>query len=352
MKQIHTVGKNVLFLSLAGIGNYLMQSPTIAALKQAHPNWKITVWVAPRGTRELVKSDPHVDDIIEMPIQCSLISHIRQAIKLRARHFDIGIVLSPGQRLKSAVYIFLADISRRVGAAYPFRKNIHSSFLLTHAIHEQENIHDIEQNLRLLEPLGISVPKNADTKYSVHIPAEHMQAAEVLVRQLAIPRNKTVIGIHAGSASDLAAKRWPSERFAEVATQLVENHNAHILLLGGPDEGELKQKLKDLIGRSATIINAPLLTVAAAMQHCQLVIGADTGLLHLATATDVPTVSIFGPTDERTTGPRGPRAHIIRAPGTKPVYDTEQNFYLGTAPHNTMKAVSTEMVLNVLRQYI
>src|SRR3989344_9589702 len=97
----------VLFLSLSGIGNLLIQLPTIEALKKARPNWHITVWVVPRGTKAIAESQSYIDDVIEMPISVSpparggvrgdgsiAWQHVKNIIALRKSRFDIGIVLS------------------------------------------------------------------------------------------------------------------------------------------------------------------------------------------------------------------------------------------------------------------
>lgn len=328
-----------------------MQSPTIAALKQARPNWHLTVWVAPRGTRELAKADPNVDAVIEMPIKTSLLQHARQINRLRHQHFDIGIVLSPGQLTKSAAYLLLSDIPKRVGAAYPLFENPHSSFLLTDAVEEQDGTHDVEQNLRLLKPLGLKELRITD--YELQITPAHERDADKLLARLSIPTNRVLIGIHAGSAPDLPGKRWPPDRFAAVAAQLSTNHNAHFLLFGGPDEVAQRQELQKRIGpASASIVSAPLLTTAAALKKCHLLLSNDSGLMHIAAAISIPTFAIFGPTDETKTGPRGPKTHVIRAPGTIPMYDTERNFNIGQQPHPTMLAVTPAMVLDELRNYI
>lgn len=336
----------VLFLSLSGIGNYLMQSPTIAALKKAHPDWHVTVWVAPRGTKALAENDPHVDQVIEMPIKTSVSGHILQIAALRKHHFDIGIVLSPGQLLKSAAYLFFAAIPKRIGHTYPLLKNEHSSFLLTDAIDEVDATHDIEQNLYLLQVLGIRDKENK--QYELSLPPNARQTANQMFLALKIPDNKLVIGIHAGSAPDFIWKRWPLDRFASVAKTLIATKNAHILIFGGSNEESQKQELATLIGSDYSIVSADLLTTVGIMTHCDYLISNDSGLMHVASASGVKVYGLFGPTDEAKTGPRGRNAVIIRAPGTTTVYDTEQNYNLGSSPHETILAITPEMVLDKL----
>ena len=353
MNSVH----KVLFLSLSGIGNYIMQSPTIARYKEAKPQSQITVWVAPRGTRKLAEADPNVDKIIEMPIKTSIIQHIQQLQILHQKKFDIGIVLSPGQLIKSAAYLYLANIPERVGAQYNFGGNPQNSLFLTKSVKEKPNLHDIEQNLNLLTPLRVQ-PQKRITNYELRITAKHKKEALKILSQNRIPTDKLLIGIHAGSSPEMTFKRWPSKNFAQVATELIIQHNAHILIFGGPDEEAQKNKLQaqieDRVPRSykleaiSSVISAPLMATAAVLQKCELVLSNDSGLMHLAAATGVKTYGLFGPTNEKLTGPRGKDSHVIRAPGTKPVYDTDTSYQLGSGPHSTITAITPQMVLGQL----
>lgn len=334
----------ILIVALSGIGNLIMQIPMIKALKQAWPKSRITVWVAPRGTRALAANTPSIDEVIEMPIKASIVGHVKNIRRLRSLRADIGIVCSPGQQIKSAAYLFLSGIPTRVGYTYPLGSKHASSLFLTHAISEKENIHDIEQNLALLGTLRLPVP--TIPHYSLNIPAEAKAKAQELMNNLHIDPTKPIIGFHAGSAPDFLWKRWPLENFAELGRQLIAKHGAHILLLGGRDEAAQNETIKNLIGKnSVTSVQQDLMTTVAIMQKCRLVVSNDSGLMHLAAASGVETFGLFGPTDEKKTGPRGPKSHIIRAPQTKPAYDTEKDYNLGKEPHKTILAITPEMVL-------
>lgn len=343
---------NIVALALSGIGNFLMQSPVFAAIKKAHPDWHITAWVAPRGTRALAEQDPNIDEVIEAPYKNSLTGHLQFIRSLRARKFDIGIALSPSQLVKGAAFLFLAGIPKRVGHTYPFRHNPHSSFLLTDTINEDENLHDIEQNLRLLEPLGISNDLLL-TPYSLLPSAQAQQNANTLLTHLNLDRGKKLVGIHAGSAPDFLWKRWPLENFAEVARTLIADHQAHILLFGGQAEKAQNEQLKQMIGeKSVSIIQTDLLTTAATMQHCRFILSNDSGLMHIASAAGVETFGLFGPTNETHTGPRGPKSHVIRAAGSKPAYHTELNYSLGQKPHPSILAITPQLVLSKIETYL
>ena len=342
--------QNILLLSLSGIGNFLMQSPVFAALKAAYPQSRLTVWVAPRGTKILAKNNPHIDKVMQMPIKKNTLgAHISNIQALRRERFDTAIVLSPGNLVKSAAYLRLAGIPRRVGHLYPLGKNPHSSFLLTDTIREDETLHDIEQNLRLLEPLGIPTPKEKK-EYSLTI-SEYTKkkASEILSASPLPPTPYNLIGIHAGSAPDFLWKRWPLQHFAAVAKQFVKKHGAHILLFGGPDEDTQKKELQQLIGaQHASLVSTNLLTTAAIMRHCQAVVSNDSGLMHLAAASGTLTFGLFGPTNEKHTGPRGSKSQVIRAAGTVPAYHTESNYNLGNQPHPSILAITADQVFSTM----
>lgn len=354
--------KKILVLALSGIGNFIMQMPVLAAIKQQYPDSHITAWVAPRGTRILAEHNPHLDHIIEAPYKQGLAGHLRQADGLHRQHFDMGFVLYPGQLLKSAGYLYAANIPRRFGHVYPLGPNPRSSFLLTDPVAVDGAAHDIKQNLNLIRQQAD--PPGWRAHYSLTIPPRYQQQAQRLRRELKIPAGKTFIGIHPGSSPGMSWKRWPIDHFAFVARALIEKYNAHILIFGGPDEEELKQKLYSLLtipptggtppqavahyslGRpQATIIHTDLLTTAAIAQKCSLFISNDSGLMHLAAAAGTPTLGLFGPTNEHKIGPRGWHSFTLRAPGTKPVYNVNTNFDLGTSPHATLQMLTTTAVL-------
>lgn len=340
--------KKILFLSLSGIGNFLMQSPVFKAVKHAHPDWHITVWLAPRGTKALAEANPYIDAIIEAPIKASPLQHIQTTFELSKRKFNYGVVLSPGQLIKSSSLLFLAGIPNRVGHTYPWRGNSHNHLLLTKWIDEVANLHDIEQNLALLPLLDIPQP-TGQIYYSLDIPDENKQQAKEWLEQQELITNEHLVGFHPGSAPNFPAKRWPLAHFAALGRELIHEQRAHILLFGGPDEQPILEKLHQNLGTSqSTFINTDLLTTAAIMQYCQFFVSNDSGLMHLAAASGVETFGLFGPSSEILTGPRGPHSHVIRAVGTHPVYSTELNYDLGQDSHESIQALKPEEVYQAL----
>lgn len=349
--------KSVLFLALSGIGNLVMQLPTIQALKDAHPDWNITVWVAPRGTKDIARVQPYIDDVMEMPIQTNPLQHLKNIKLLRQRHFDIGIVLSPGQLLKSAAYLFLSGVPVRIGHSYPLKTNQHSKLFLTDSCDEKPVLHDIEQNIQLLSLLGLT-PKKVEN-YFLTVPRPNEEQADALLTSLIgnIP-GRILVGIHAGSAPGFKWKRWPIERFAKLAQELYrKNPQTIFLIFGDSKEEKDKESLCTLINAGnvkpiAFQIFAPILTTAAIIKNCSLFISNDSGLMHISAAVGVPTIGLFGATDERQTGPRGLYSTSLRAHGTKPAYNTEYAYSLGNSSHQSMLAITPDMVIDEIGTFV
>jgi heptosyltransferase-2 len=322
-----------------------MQSPTIALLKKQYPHSFLTTWLAPRSTKQITQCLPAIDHVIEAPIKQSIANHLHLTKKLRRLNFSTGLVMSPGQLIKSAAYLFLSGASQRIGHQYPLFNKKQCRLFLTQAINEDPALHDIEQNLNLLKPLNIPLPKQPVT-YSLNLSPKSEQEADLIFNELGIKDPKKIIGLHPGSSPDHIWKRWPSQNFIALGRHLAQKTNAHILIFGGPQEEKIKQAIAQSLGPShASPISSDLLTSATLIKKCNLFISNDSGLMHVAAALKVPTLGLFGPTNENQTGPRGKICFTLRAPHTSPTYHTEKNYRLGSKPHPDIKALQVNQVL-------
>jgi len=343
---------NFLFVSLSGIGNFIMQSPAFSAVKEQHPKSHITVWVALRNTAPLAKANPHIDRVIKAPIKRSLLGHLSQIIKFRRSHFDVGVVLHPGQLWKSALYLQLAGIPQRIGLRYPHLGNPDSSLFLSETHSLNESLHDTSLNLSLLQTLNIK-SHSSPPSYHLAIPKQHQNQAQKILYNLSLAPDKVLVGIHPGSASHFQWKRWPLANFTKTCQHLIKKHDAHLLIFGGPSELKPMKDLRNSIGKHHTsLISNKLLTSAALIGQCHFFLSNDSGLMHIAAALQVPTLGIFGPTSEKRTGPLGPHAHTIRATRSAPVYDVNNNSDFGTAPHPTLTELTPESVIAKLDQLL
>jgi heptosyltransferase-1 len=137
-------------------------------------------------------------------------------------------------------------------------------------------------------------------------------------------------------------KQWPVERFGEVAKALAL-HNVKTLVNTGPGEEVLAAAVVEASGGQASSIVCTVGQLIALVRRSRLLIGGDTGPLHLAAALGIPVVGIYGPTDPARTGPLGSRAVALRHP------ESETTFSHHSAPHEGLLQITTEEVISAAR---
>lgn len=122
-------------------------------------------------------------------------------------------------------------------------------------------------------------------------------------------------------AANWLGKTWPLERFSRVAMRLLDPHGpmkgGRLMVLGGPEDAKLAKGLRDVVGRREFINlteDTHILTAYACLKRARLFIGNDSGAMHLAAAAGVPTVGLFGPSDEQLYAPWGEHVRVARGP--------------------------------------
>jgi heptosyltransferase-2 len=210
-------------------------------------------------------------------------------------------------------------------------------------------VHEVERNLALLKVLGFK-PSNIHPYFHLH-ESHRVRAAEFL-RGI---DDLDFVGMHCHS---LAFKRWPVEHFAAVADWLVEEFQVRVLLLGGPEEGEvaarllaqvkLPEKMSNLVGKTT------LQEAAALAEACSFFVSDDSGLMHVAAALGTPVVGIFGCTDPVKNAPFTPSgmAQVVRLNlNCSPCYQidresecSERNCLLDLSPNVVMAAIKENFV--------
>lgn len=125
-----------------------------------------------------------------------------------------------------------------------------------------------------------------------------------------------------GPGANWIGKRWPAERFGELAARLLAADgplpDGRLLIVGGPTDVEIGRTIAAAVEPERLIEVGPgqmdLLTTYACLRLARLFVGNDSGAMHLAAAADAPTLGLFGPSDERLYGPWGEHARAVRGP--------------------------------------
>lgn len=302
--------KRILVRGTNWIGDAVLTTPALAALRARFPQARIALLVKP-AVAELLQCHPAIDDIVlyrDPGPHAGLGGKLSLALQLNRGRYDLAILLQ--NAFEAAAVTALAGIPNRYGYATDGR-----SFLLTHRVPLTPKVrrkHQVEYYLELLRPLGISVEPAAPTLRTM--PGEDAAAHELL-HAFGVKPDQVVIGLNPGSVYG-SAKRWLPERFAQVADRLAAEHEACVLIFGGKGEEALGTAIAGMM-TAPTIVYSGRTTVRqlmALIKRCRLFITNDTGPMHVAAAFGVPLVAIFGPTNPVTTSPYGPGHELVRHP--------------------------------------
>lgn len=276
----------ILIIQTAFPGDLILTTPLIRATKERYPRAEISALVIPE-TAELLKNNPFLYEVILYDKRNRKGPGVAAVLKqLRSERFDLALL--PHRSFRSALIARLADCKKRVG----FDTSAGRMFL-TDRVTYQIGKHEIERNLSLLAFDGELPDRNLPELY----PGEkEFAVVEKFMQQSGIKPADEIVCLAAGSV--WATKRWPPERFAELAELLIRNEKVKIILIGGKDDFQLAEKIMSLT--SVKPVNAcgklSLLESAALISKARLVISNDSAPTHMAVAMRVPVIAIFGST--------------------------------------------------------
>jgi heptosyltransferase-2 len=320
---------NILVRATNWVGDAVMSLPALRAIRERFPKARIAVLAKPT-VADLYIHESFADEIILYNFQSSW----AMGRELRSRQFDCAILLQ--NAFEAAWIAWLAKIPTRIGYKRDSRQ-----LLLTRAVDVPKPgeipRHERFYYLELLRRAGLidALP-----------PCESIR----MRRSGTAPVGRRVIGVSPGAAYG-TAKRWLPERFAEAASALAEARGASIALFGTKSERALCEEIAQrLVGREVTnyageTTLAQFIDLAAG---CELFLTNDSGSMHIASALGVPTVAIFGATDDTTTGPTGLNARVVRQPvDCSPCLLRECPI-----DHRCMTRVSTERVVKEALQLL
>jgi heptosyltransferase-2 len=242
----------------------------------------------------------------------TLMAKYEAARSLRKGDFDCALLLQ--NAFEAGAVAWLAGIPVRIGYDRDARK-----FLLTQAIPvpRQGEIpkHQRFYYLELLKRAGL-IPAYDDAPIRLAGTKEAADAGNKRLRTLI--KSSSAIGVSPGAAYG-GAKRWMPERFAEAAIAIARNVQCAVVVMGSQAEVEICEEVRASVSaHGVEAINLAgktrldsFIEIAAA---CRLILTNDSGAMHIGSALGVPTVTVFGATDEAATGPTGPLARIVREP--------------------------------------
>jgi len=299
--------KKFLILPLYGIGDTLMTTPAIEVLKKSI-DCRIVNLCMFKSTYEVLKNNPFIDELIYFPfLEKGVLNSLKFIFSLEK--FDCSINFYPSNRKQYNILSFLTGAKIRLGHRYFKRDLMELNFLKNKTLKEDPNLHNVEENLRLLELLGIRITDTG--KMKIYLKKEEIEQGKILVKSMSEKDIK--VGVHTGTSSFKGhrQKRWPVDKFLILINNLPEID----FFLFGTDEEKTENDfiLNNAKYRNVIVIqNNSIREVASIISHMNAFISNDSGLMHLAASLGVPVVAIFGPTNPAWVSPWGVKHKIVR----------------------------------------
>lgn len=332
--------RSVLVVLPTWVGDFVMATPTLRALRRRFATARITFLMEP-NLRELVHGGDWMDECLEWPpksVRKPWTRPYRNLVGLlREQGLDLGVLLP--NAFSAGLITRLAGAKRRVGYDRDGR-----GWLLTDRVpvrnrrvkHEGtapfgggktatwrlDDIPDrskkrfspiplVEYYADLAEVLGCERPGH---DFELFTTPDAEQAIEARLRRLGLDPHPALVVFSPGAKYG-AAKCWPTERFAALADRLIERNQAAVIITCGPGEEPIAHAIADQMKQRGHVFDNPLLSLGelkSLIRRCRLLVCNDAGPRHFAKAFRVPVATVFGPTHPAWTATDYPAERILR----------------------------------------
>lgn len=287
--------KRVLVIRLRSIGDTVLSTPSLFALKRFLPHASVDIlledWVAP-----VLDGYEHIDNVVTVPRKGTA-ARARVAARLRGNRYDVVYNLHGGTT--ATLLTRATGAKHRVGYSDYQIARFHNHLSPASAsLWEREKTHSVEQQLGLLGWTGVPVSDRPPTQLAV----VDITATKIAERLKTVGLESAPFAVvHPAAAFD--TKQWAAQNFAEVITELTARQIPTIAITG-PGETALVDQLRQMSASSiVSFPNLSLPEVTALLSRARLFIGNDSGIAHMAAAVETPSVVIFGSSNRAHWGP-------------------------------------------------
>lgn len=330
--------RKIVVYSPFGIGDVLMVSPILLALREAFPKAKMSV-VGSKVSLEVLKNNPYSDSLIALPD-----GFFAKIYLFRQLKSDLVISDYSGSSFRAAVYALLTSAPYRISYTYPTALG-RSGFLLTKTMSPGRK-HYVDLNADLLKLLGIEIPQKE------RVPKLYITSKDMTIASEFFAKNnfigQRVLGVHIGSTKDWKGKRWAIENFAEVINS-VATSSIRIIIFCGPDEIEDVSLLLDFLNSAPVVAkDFTLIQIGAIMKKCDVLLSNDSALMHIAAGVGTKSVGIYGFTDPSVSGAYGVKHEaVVSSAPCSPCYTLDKPFSCDK-DYKCIKQISVEAVLSAV----
>ncbi|HLI09221.1 MAG TPA: glycosyltransferase family 9 protein [Ktedonobacteraceae bacterium] len=296
--------QRILAIRLDNLGDVLVTTPALHAIKQSLPHAQLTLLASPIGA-QVGRLNPDIDDVIvyqapwmdpwhKLPQDSR--RELRMIELLRTRHFDAAINFTSFREssLPAAYLCYLADIPLRAAASIDGP----GSLLTTRHKHPERMMHEVERGLDLTAALGITTDER---DLVLRVPEEARRSITDLLATYGDSVERPVVVVHPGCS--MSARTYPWQMYVGVIDLLVQRLGATVFLTGMEDERELVERVLSKVQPENQSRVIPVAGVLPFPDFCALIEAADltitnnTGPMHVSAAVKTPVVALFALTN-------------------------------------------------------
>jgi heptosyltransferase-3 len=303
--------KSILLIQLGDIGDVVLTTPTIKALRDNFPSSMIFIIVR-KHAKELIEDCPWVDGLISVEkdkrsLKDKILYNKSFFQNLRKKRFEVAIDLRDGTR--GAILSLLSGAMLRIGR-YADDGTLWRNRLFTHLVKPANEMQQYSalHNLNILAPFNLTIE---NTSLELIVTKEKEIDAENILRKEQVPSDKPIIALH--PFSRWKYKEWPIKNYIKLINYIGSKYDVSILITGSIDERERASKIAksckitvhNLAGKTS------LGDLAAFLNRCSVLIGIDSAPIHIAAAVGTPTITIFGPSSPVNWAPQGKHHFIV-----------------------------------------
>lgn len=284
--------KRLLVINATALGDLLFSTPAIQGLSECFPDRQLDLLLQP-GLLPLMAPDSRIYRCWGYPT--GGLGLWRLARELRQQQYDLVVILH-GNDPEATLLARLTRAPFVIGSAHSPLRFAYSAAVSRQGLGE----HAIARRLNLVRPLGVKV---TERQMKIVVPDEVRQQARAAISRYFQGWPSPLVALHPGGSD--AYKRWPLERFGELAAWLSRTHGARFLIIGSAAERELGESLAQQAGVPALVTGGrfDLLMVAGLLSHCNLLVGNDSGPFHLGLALRIPSIGLLGADAPQRVGP-------------------------------------------------
>jgi heptosyltransferase-3 len=289
--------KRILLIAVPGIGDAFLATPLIGALKRKYPRARIDVLV--RDGEAILDGNPHVSRVLVQPRRPPMRHSVRFLARV-FRNYDLAISTSTTDR---SFIVLLAAAPNRIGKVASMSwKTWWKRRLVRNYVLMDPDAHVLPENLRIADALGV------ERCYLPTLPHSR-QAASAALSLPFEPGSTSFAVIHMKPGA--VVRQWPEEHW-NVLIESLRKRGIAVVATGGGNPHE-RAYIGRIVSRASAATDAlPVCSLAGKLafsafaelvRRAALFIGTDTSATHVAAATGIPTVALFGPTDPVRWGP-------------------------------------------------